>query len=231
MSPRNAVSIGDLRSQPSTSMGTTPGGRGTFPKPGLGWGFARARQARQLPCNARGRRVAGSSRVLVRIRATRSALHARRDPAQKVGEGRAFRRAERREQVPLFVPTASIAACRAARPRPERNRARSPESPARTSTAWCGAGSGRGLRRDAVKPAVHEIGTEWARHRARLGAGRGQACLVSQKILSISATSSSSFCPVAGSFEPFAPAAPACLTASLNSVCSWGYFSKCGALK
>ena len=62
-------------------------------------------------------------------------------------------------------------------------------------------------------------------------ADRDQACLVSQKILSISAILSSSFCATSASSEPFAPEAPASLVASLNRPCSSGYFSKCGGLK
>jgi hypothetical protein len=56
-------------------------------------------------------------------------------------------------------------------------------------------------------------------------------CLVSQKIFEISSILASSWSPTAGSTEPLAPEAPASLVASLNSWCSCGYFSKCGALK
>src|SRR4051794_17330860 len=58
-----------------------------------------------------------------------------------------------------------------------------------------------------------------------------QPCFVSQKILSISAILSSSFCASPGSTVPFEPVAPASFVASLNSWCSSGYFSKCGGLK
>ena len=71
------------------------------------------------------------------------------------------------------------------------------------------------------------------RDRRRLAAPdrRQEACLVSQKILSIWAIWSSRAWPVAGSLEPLVPLAPAALVALLNSSCSSGYFSKCGGLK
>ena len=61
--------------------------------------------------------------------------------------------------------------------------------------------------------------------------GGPYACLVSQKILSISAIMSSSSWALPASMDPLAPVAPASLVASLNSWCSSGYFSKCGGLK
>lgn len=61
------------------------------------------------------------------------------------------------------------------------------------------------------------------------GPGKAQAFLVSQKIRSISAMSSSAFSPVFGSLEPLA--ALSALRVSLTSWCSSGYFSKCGGLK
>ena len=70
----------------------------------------------------------------------------------------------------------------------------------------------------------------------RGGAGAGadqapQAALVSLKILSISSILASSSSALASSKAPLVPDAPASLVASLNRVCSCGYFSKCGALK
>jgi hypothetical protein len=58
-----------------------------------------------------------------------------------------------------------------------------------------------------------------------------QAFLVSQKISAISSILASSWSATAASIEPLVPVAPASLVASLTSVCSWGYFSKCGGLK
>src|SRR5690606_11215784 len=59
----------------------------------------------------------------------------------------------------------------------------------------------------------------------------GQPCLVSQKILSISAIFASSSSATLTSMDDLVPAAPASLVASLNSWCSCGYFSKWGGLK
>jgi hypothetical protein len=61
--------------------------------------------------------------------------------------------------------------------------------------------------------------------------GGCQLCLVSQKIFEISSIFVRSRSATAGSAEPFAPPAPASLVASLKSVWSCGYLSKCGALK
>ena len=61
------------------------------------------------------------------------------------------------------------------------------------------------------------------------GMTRGQAFLVSQKMRSISAMSSSAFSPVFGSVD--ALAAERAFRVSLTSWLSSGYFSKCGALK
>src|SRR5690349_9225199 len=54
------------------------------------------------------------------------------------------------------------------------------------------------------------------------------ACLVSQKISAISSIFASSWSATATSVEPLVPDAPASFVASLNSVLSCGYFSKCG---
>src|SRR5215831_20661785 len=59
---------------------------------------------------------------------------------------------------------------------------------------------------------------------------RDQPCLVSQKILLISSILARSSSACATSTLPLVPAAPASLVASLNSVCSCGYFAKCGGL-
>lgn len=67
------------------------------------------------------------------------------------------------------------------------------------------------------------------RNRRSEGLTRDQAFLVSQKILSISPIRSRAFWPVAGSFD--ALAAESAFRVSLTSWWSWGYFSKCGALK
>ena len=58
-----------------------------------------------------------------------------------------------------------------------------------------------------------------------------QPFLVSAKIAAISSILASSSSAVDASMLPFVPAAPASLVASLNRVCSCGYFSKCGGLK
>src|SRR5690606_34287179 len=58
-----------------------------------------------------------------------------------------------------------------------------------------------------------------------------QAFFVSQKISAISSILASSWSATSASRVPFAPEAPASLVASLTSVCSCGYFSKCGGLK
>ena len=58
-----------------------------------------------------------------------------------------------------------------------------------------------------------------------------QACLVSQKIFAISSILAMSWSATAGSMLCLVPPPPASLVASLNSVCSSGYFSKCGGLK
>ena len=58
-----------------------------------------------------------------------------------------------------------------------------------------------------------------------------QAFLVSQKIVEISSILASSWSATSSSNAPLVPPAPASLVASLKSWCSWGYFSKCGALK
>jgi hypothetical protein len=60
---------------------------------------------------------------------------------------------------------------------------------------------------------------------------RDQPCFVSQKIFEISSILESSSSAWSTSALPLVPAAPASLVASLNSWCSWGYFSKCGGLK
>jgi hypothetical protein len=59
----------------------------------------------------------------------------------------------------------------------------------------------------------------------------GQPCLASLKIRSTSSILSSSCWATSGSREPLVPLAPASLVASFTSVCSSGYFSKCGGLK
>ena len=68
---------------------------------------------------------------------------------------------------------------------------------------------------------------------ARLDAGWvcGQPCFVSLKIRSISSILSSSCWATSASISPLVPLAPASLVASFTSVCSSGYFSKCGGLK
>ena len=58
-----------------------------------------------------------------------------------------------------------------------------------------------------------------------------QAFLVSQKISAISSILASSSSASPASSAPLVPVAPASLVASLTSVCSCGYFSKCGGLK
>jgi hypothetical protein len=58
-----------------------------------------------------------------------------------------------------------------------------------------------------------------------------QPCFVSQKILLISSIFPRRSSALATSVLPLVPAAPASLVASLNSVLSCGYFSKCGGLK
>ena len=55
--------------------------------------------------------------------------------------------------------------------------------------------------------------------------------LVSQKISAIWSIFASSSSATCGSALPLAPEAPASFVASLTSVCSCGYFSKCGGLK
>ena len=86
----------------------------------------------------------------------------------------------------------------------------------------------RGVARRAGARAVERVAGNDDRP---AGGGAGYACLVSQKILSISAILSSSSCALPASSEPFVPVAPASLVASLKSWCSSGYFSKCGGLK
>lgn len=86
---------------------------------------------------------------------------------------------------------------------------------------------GRRARRFADRVRTGRPGDR--RNRRSTGISQDQAFLVSQKILSISAMSSSAFSPVFGSVD--ALAALRALRVSLTSWCSWGYFSKCGALK
>ena len=69
------------------------------------------------------------------------------------------------------------------------------------------------------------------RKRPESGGVLNQAALVSQKILEISSIRSSSFWPVAGSTELFAPAAPAALVACQYRSWSCGYFSRWFGLK
>ena len=66
---------------------------------------------------------------------------------------------------------------------------------------------------------------------SRGSAAPAQAFFVSQKISAISSILASSSSALAASSSPLVPLAPASLVASLTSVCSWGYFSKCGGLK
>ena len=61
--------------------------------------------------------------------------------------------------------------------------------------------------------------------------GAQAAFLVSQKISAIWSILARSSSALATSLEPLVPVAPASFVASLKRVCSWGYFSKCGALK
>jgi integrase-like protein len=61
--------------------------------------------------------------------------------------------------------------------------------------------------------------------------GDVQPFLVSQKISAISSILASSSSALPASISPLVPVAPASLVASLNRVCSCGYFSKCGGLK
>lgn len=91
---------------------------------------------------------------------------------------------------------------------------------------------GEGARPTATGPLAEPREPRWCTDRGRtedLGVRPGQAFLVSQKILSISAMSSSAFSPVFGSVE--ALAADRAFSVSLTSWCSCGYFSKCGGLK
>jgi hypothetical protein len=83
---------------------------------------------------------------------------------------------------------------------------------------------GQKTRSHTGVPAWEQAEREWG------GTGL-QAAFVSQKIFEISSIFVSSRSAEASSSEPLVPPAPASLVASLNSVCSCGYFSKCGALK
>ena len=67
--------------------------------------------------------------------------------------------------------------------------------------------------------------------RGRQTSRGSQAFLVSAKISAISSILASSSSALAASNVPLVPAAPASLVASLTSVWSCGYFSKCGGLK